>query len=99
MERVRQLPAITARGAGGASGLLRSYLMNDDEGRQRYAALASMDHAQHPEAGFTHMMKPCVASGASGQLFWPPGTTLADLPNDGHVSDYLLLLLQSSGAE
>jgi hypothetical protein len=85
MEAVRTLPAIRAH-ADGASGLLRSYLMNTEEGRRRYDALATMDRALHPEAGYTHMEKPCVASGASGQLFWPPGTTLADLPNSGRVS-------------
>lgn len=79
MQLVRDLPAIRARGAGGPSGLLRSYLMNDDDGRTHFAALATMDRTLHPEAGYTHMMKPCVASGASGQLFYPPGTTLADL--------------------
>lgn len=89
MEKVRALPAITARGSAGTSGLLRSYLMNEQEGRERFAALATMDPAQHPEAGYTHMMKPCVASGASGQLFWPPGTTLDDLPGNGHVQAVL----------
>lgn len=89
MEKVRQLPAIASRGPAGAYGLLRSYLMNDEQGRQQFAALALMDRTQHPEAGYTHMMKPCVASGASGQLFWPPGTTLGELPNNGRVAAVL----------
>ncbi len=89
MEKVRQLPAIVARGPAGASGLLRSYLMHEEEGRQQFAALATMDRTRHPEAGYTHMMKPCVASGAAGQLFWPPGTTLDELPNNGRAQAVL----------
>eukprot|EP01043_Picozoa_sp_COSAG02_P043209 COSAG02_NODE_3743_length_6299_cov_27.086452_5_plen_449_part_00 len=89
MEKVRQLPAIVARGSAGASGLLRSYLMHEEEGRHRFAALATMDRSKHPEAGYTHMMKPCVASGAAGQLFWPPGTTLDELPNNGRTQAVL----------
>ena len=84
MERVRKLPAVAER-PNGALGLLQGYLLNEEEGRSRYDELATLKVAQHPEAGFTHMMKPCVASGASGQLFWPPGTKLKDLPNGGRV--------------
>jgi hypothetical protein len=64
------------------AGLPPTYDLTNAESRRRFDSDA---RAQTQ----VHMMKPCVASGATGQGLYPAGTTVADLPNKGRFRGVL----------